>query len=194
MRYFKPCLSHDYEYIKPVISSPTSPLVSSAYVPTDPSGGIIPELNIARESIQIPGSNLHLMYRSSYSVGSMSTLNIRLTPQKIPPTLHRIHLVIKISGLLTRKTFEADKNLHYTFSWNRRNAYNQKVYGVVQADVSVGYYYENCVQPVWTSSMRRMKGFDVDISYIGGWNLDIHHHYNDFQGMFIFDWISLNYF
>ena len=183
MKYFQPCLSHDYETMKPIISSPHSPTVSSAHVPTNPPGGIIPELNIARESIDIPGSNVHLMYRSSYSVGAMSTLNIRLTPHKIPQSLHQIHLIIKVSGLLTRKTFEADKNLYYTFSWNRKNAYNQKVYGFVEADISVGYHYENCDQPIWITRNNRMKGFDVDISYIGGWNLDIHHHYNHFQGI-----------
>ena len=92
MRYFQPCLSHDYEAMKPIISSPHSLSVLSAHVPTNPPGGIIPELNIARESIDIPGSNVHLMYRSSYSVGAMSTLNIRLTPHKIPQSLHQIHL------------------------------------------------------------------------------------------------------
>ena len=182
MRYFKPCLSHDYETIKPIISSTYGSLVSSASVPRDPPGGIIPELSTVRESVQIPGSNIYLMYRSSYSVGAMSILNIRLTPNKIPQRLYRIHVIIKISGLLTRKTFEADKNLHYTFSWNRRNVYNQKVYGFVEADISIGYHYENCAQPIWITRMNRMKGFDVDISYIGGWNLDIHHHYNHFQG------------
>ena len=170
--------------MKPIISSSYSPSVSSANVPTSPPGGIIPELNIARESVQIPGSNIYLMYRSSYAVGAMSTLNIRLTLNEIPQRLYRIHLIVKISGLLTRKTFEADKNLHYTFSWNRRNVYNQKVYGFVEADISVGYHYEKCVQPIWITRMSRMKGFDVDISDIGGWNLDIHHHYNHFQGMY----------
>ena len=182
MRYSKPCLSHDYESIKPAINSPHNPSISSAHTPTNPPGGIIPELNIARESIEIPGSNIHLMYRSSSSVGAMSTLNIRLTPKIIPRSLYQIHLIIKVSGLLTRKTFEADKNLYYTFSWNRQNAYSQKVYGFVEADISVGYHYENCDQPIWITRKSRMKGFDVDISYIGGWNLNIHHHYNHFQG------------
>ena len=159
--------------------------MSSAYVPRNPPGGIIPELNVARESIPIPGSNVHLMYRSSYSVGAMSTLNIRLTSTKIPQSLHKIHLIVKVSGMLTTKTFEADQNLFYTFSWNRRNAYNQKVYGFVPADISVGYHYKNCDQPIWISRMSQMKGFDVDISYIGGWNLDIHHHYNHYQGTYI---------
>ena len=165
-----------------MISTPYSPLVMSAAISTNPSGGIVPELGVATESIQIPGSSVHLMYRSSYSIGAMSTLNIRLTPNRIPQHLRRIQVVIKISGLSTRKTFEADKNLHYTYSWNRRNAYNQKVYGFADAHISIGYYYKNCDQPIWVTRISRMKGFDVDISYIGGWNLDIHHHYNHYQG------------
>ena len=28
-----------------------------------------------------------------------------------------------------------------------------------------------------------LKGFDVDIADVGGWNLDIHHHYNFHEGI-----------
>ena len=172
--------------MKPVITSVNGPSFSSASSPIDPPGGIIPELSVARESVKIPGSDVHLMYRSSYSVGAMSTLDIRLTPHEIPRSLHRIHLHIRVSGISTRKEFEPDQNLHYTFSWNRRNVYNQKVYGFVEADISVGYHYESCGHPIWITQMSRMKGFDVDISDIGGWNLDIHHHYNHYQGILIY--------
>lgn len=30
--------------------------------------------------------------------------------------------------------------------------------------------------------MAVLQGFDVDISDIGGWSLDVHHHYNFHEG------------
>ena len=36
---------------------------------------------------------------------------------------------------------------------------------------------------LWSVQMVRVRGFDVDISGIGkDWNLNIHHHYNPYQG------------
>lgn len=32
--------------------------------------------------------------------------------------------------------------------------------------------------------MAVLQGFDVDISDIGGWSLDVHHHYNFHEGKF----------
>ncbi len=38
-----------------------------------------------------------------------------------------------MEGLVYEKIFEADAGLKYKFAWDRRNAYNQKVYGIVTA-------------------------------------------------------------
>lgn len=92
----------------------------------------------------------------------------------------------QVAGTVFRKTFEADPNLEFTFGWDKRNVYNQKVFGTVAAQVAVGYHYEssNCSkEPIWETMMTRMKGFDVPISDIGGgWNLEIHHFYNAHEG------------
>lgn len=89
---------------------------------------------------------------------------------------------VEIEGSLHVKTYEADPNLTHTFAWNKRNVYKQKVYGVVQAKVSIGYQHSTCEDPVWETQTADIKGFDVDISDIGGWGLDIHHHYNFHEG------------
>ena len=49
-------------------------------------------------------------------------------------------------------------------------------------EVSVGYQYRNCSAVVWDTQATRLPGFPVDISDIGGWNLNIHHHYHADQG------------
>jgi teneurin len=59
---------------------------------------------------------------------------IQLTPDVIPANLAVIHLKVTIEGLVSEKVFEAEASLKYKFSWDRRNAYNQKVYGIVSAN------------------------------------------------------------
>lgn len=88
---------------------------------------------VVQETIALPDSELYLMYHSSRSAGYMSTVFVQLTPDQLPHGLVIIHLRISIEGLLFEKTFEAEPNLKYKFAWDRRNAYNQKAYGIVSA-------------------------------------------------------------
>ena len=39
--------------------------------------------------------------------------------------LLRIHLVVRVSGVVSKKSFEADPGLRFTFHWDKRNVYNQ---------------------------------------------------------------------
>ena len=59
-----------------------------------------------------------------------------------------------------------------------------QVYGLTEAVVSVGYEHHDCDSIIWHHSTVTLKGYDVDISNIGGWNLDIHHHYNPNEGIY----------
>lgn len=73
------------------------------------------------------------MYHSSRAGGYLSTIQLQLTPESIPKDLKLIHLRISIEGILFEKVFEADPAIKYTYAWNRRNVYRQKVYGVATA-------------------------------------------------------------
>lgn len=57
-----------------------------------------------------------------------------------------------------------------------------QVYGVAQCKISIGYEHESCSSIVWETQTCTLQGFDVDISDIGGWSLDVHHHYNFHEG------------
>ena len=107
-----------------------------------------------------------------------------LSSSQIPNSLIRIHVIVRVAGNVFEAKLEPDTNLRHTFAWDKRNIYNQKVYGIVDAEVSVGYEYETCSHLVWSAQMVRIKGYDVDISNIGGWNFNIHHHYNPYQGTY----------
>ena len=86
-----------------------------------------------QESLQIPGTSVYLVYHSSETPGYMSTILIQLTPEVVPPELQVVHLRVVVEGLVHERMFEADSGLKYKFAWDRRNAYNQKVYGIVTA-------------------------------------------------------------
>lgn len=175
------CLEHD---------STLTPHIIPTWMP-EALGGIpgksviFAEPQIVQESIAIPGSDLHLMYQSSQAAGYLSTVHMRLTGPKIPETLTHVHVRVELEGFLHLKTYEADPNLTHTFAWNKRNVYKQKVYGTALAKISVGYQHSTCKEPVWETQTATLQGFDVDISDIGGWGLDIHHHYNFHEGKFI---------
>ncbi|XP_055298195.1 teneurin-a isoform X7 [Sitodiplosis mosellana] len=174
------CLDHAHELLKPQVISTWMP----AGVGSKPGKRtIFAETQIVQETIQIPGSELHLTYQSSQAPGYLSLVRMRLTQEKIPKTLTHVHVGVEIEGSLHVKTYEADPNLSHTFAWNKRNVYKQKVYGISIAHISVGYQYSTCAQPIWETQTAKLQGFDVDISDIGGWGLDIHHHYNFHEGI-----------
>jgi hypothetical protein len=111
-----------------------------------------------------------------------STIDIQLTGKNISSSLTRVHLVVRISGTMFKKTFEADEDLWFTFSWDKRNVYQQKVFGISDAEVSIGYQYSSCTQTIWNVQNTKLRGFDEDISHIGHWNLNIQNYYNHHQG------------
>lgn len=167
---------------------------------------------IVQESILIPGSDLHLMYQSSQSAGYFSLLYMRLTGSQIPSSLSHVHIRVEIEGSIYTKMYEADPDLTHVFAWNKRNVYKQKVgrksrcrgrsidrtrrkliisgfelrqvYGVALAKISIGYQYSNCANVIWETQTATLNGFVVDISDIGGWSLDVHHHYNFHEGIY----------
>jgi len=90
-------------------------------------------VQVLQESLSIPGTDIYLVYRSSQTSGYMSTIVIQLTPDDVPRRLVIVHLRIIVEGVVFERRFEADPDLKYRFTWDRRNAYNQKVYGIVTA-------------------------------------------------------------
>ncbi|KAG5879649.1 hypothetical protein JTB14_012096 [Gonioctena quinquepunctata] len=174
------CDDHDTEILRPIITGTWLP---EAVGGMQGKSVIFAETQIVQESIPIPGSDLHILYQSSQSTGYLSTIDMKLTGPTIPPSLTHVYIRVEVEGSLHTKTYEADPNLTHTFAWNKRNIYKQKVYGIVQAKISIGYQHSTCLEPVWETQTADIKGFDVDISDIGGWGLDIHHHYNFHEGI-----------
>lgn len=175
------CPAHDYERLRPIIVSdwrqhyPRQNHVNSSTV--------LLESQTVQETIPLFATDVHLVHHSSRANGFNSIVELQLTPDKIEATLKFVHLKITIEGILFDKTFEADPNLVYTYAWNRQNIYKQKVYGLANALVRVGYEYANCSGVIWETQTVIVAGYDMPISEVGGWNMNIHHRYNFHQGI-----------
>ncbi len=183
-RYMQPCVAHDHETMVPLIISSHMPSFYASASAASPETEAVVETRELRRRLLIPGSGLRLLHRSTSSpAGAKSFLHMRLTPMAVAPSLVRVHLSVRLSGTLFLRTLDADPCLEFVYAWDRRNAYNQKVYGVAKAKVAIGYEYTGCDRPIWIARVVVMKAHDVDVSGIGeGWNLEVQHHYNVAQG------------
>ncbi|XP_054107162.1 teneurin-1 isoform X3 [Callithrix jacchus] len=147
-------------------------------------GTIVPELQVVQEEIPIPSSFVRLSYLSSRTPGYKTLLRILLTHSTIPAGMIKVHLTVAVEGRLTQKWFPASTNLVYTFAWNKTDIYGQKVWGLAEALVSVGYEYETCPDVIlWEQRTVVLQGFEMDASNLGGWSLSKHHIFNPQSGI-----------
>ncbi|XP_038628395.1 teneurin-2 isoform X2 [Tachyglossus aculeatus] len=163
-----------------IISSPLSTFFSAA----PGRNPIVPETQVLHEEIEIPGTNLKLCYLSSRTAGYKSLLKISMTQSVVPLSLIKVNLMVAVEGHLFQKSFQASPNLAYTFIWDKTDAYGQRVYGLSDAVVSVGFEYETCPSLIlWEKRTALLQGFELDPSNLGGWSLDKHHVLNVKSGI-----------
>ncbi|XP_039427734.1 teneurin-1 isoform X2 [Corvus cornix cornix] len=147
-------------------------------------GTVIPELQVVQEEIAIPSSFVKLSYLSSRTPGYKTLLRIILTHTTIPSGMAKVHLIVAVEGRLLQKWFPAAANLVYTFAWNKTDIYGQKVSGLAEAMVSVGYEYETCPDFIlWEKRTVILQGFEMDASNLGGWSINKHHVLNPQSGI-----------
>ncbi|XP_048349965.1 teneurin-4 [Sphaerodactylus townsendi] len=165
----------------PVVSP--SPLTAFASACSE-RGPIVLEIQALQEEIKISGSKIKLSYLSSRTSGYKSVLRISLTHPTIPFNLMKVHLMVAVEGRLFRKWFAAGPELSYYFVWDKTDVYNQKVYGLSEAFVSVGFEYESCPDLIlWEKRTAVLQGYEIDASKLGGWSLDKHHALNIQSGI-----------
>uniref|UniRef100_A0AAX7SZ72 Teneurin transmembrane protein 3 n=1 Tax=Astatotilapia calliptera TaxID=8154 RepID=A0AAX7SZ72_ASTCA len=162
-------------FIRPSPVIVASPL-STFYRSSPEDGPIIPETQVLQEQTSIPGSDLNLIYLSSRAAGYKPVLKVTMTQTSIPFNLMKVHLMVAVVGRLFQKWFPAQPNLSYTFIWDKTDAYGQRVYGLSEAVVSVGFEYESCLDLIlWEKRTAILQGYELDASNVGGWTLDKHH-------------------
>lgn len=47
----------------------------------------------------------------------------------------------------------------------------------------IGFDYSDCALPIWSTLTTTMRGFDMEVSELGTWNVDMHHRYNFHQAV-----------
>uniref|UniRef100_A0A672I683 Teneurin transmembrane protein 3 n=1 Tax=Salarias fasciatus TaxID=181472 RepID=A0A672I683_SALFA len=162
-------------FIRPSPVIVASPL-STFYRTSPEDAPIIPETQVLQEETSIPGSDLNLIYLSSRAAGYKPVLKVAMTQSSIPFNLMKVHLMVAVVGRLFQKWFPAQPNLSYTFIWDKTDAYGQRVYGLSEAVVSVGFEYESCLDLIlWEKRTAVLQGYELDASNMGGWTLDKHH-------------------
>uniref|UniRef100_A0A8C5A5Z0 Teneurin transmembrane protein 3 n=1 Tax=Gadus morhua TaxID=8049 RepID=A0A8C5A5Z0_GADMO len=162
-------------FIRPSPIIVASPL-STCYRSSPEDGPIVPETQVLQEETTIPGSDLNLVYLSSRAAGYKPVLKVTMTQSAVPFNLMKVHLMVAVVGRLFQKWFPAQPNLSYTFIWDKTDAYSQRVYGLSEAVVSVGYEYESCLDLIlWEKRTAVLQGYELDASNMGGWTLDKHH-------------------
>ncbi|XP_073343278.1 teneurin-4 isoform X6 [Pagrus major] len=145
---------------------------------------VVPEIQSLQEEVPIPGTEMNLGYLSSRTPGYKSILRVTLTHSTIPFNLMKVHLMVAVEGRLFRKWFPAAPNLSYDFVWDKADVYSQKVYGLSEAFVSVGFEYESCPDLIlWEKRTAVLQGYETTASKLGGWTIDKHHALNIQSGI-----------
>jgi hypothetical protein len=148
------CWSHNYNHLRVRILR--SNLLSNQQLYSLPKSAVLMDSGSLQEVISLPSSKLNLVYQSSsrlvfnfpkknafliiffnvfvlfyvfISGGFSMLVHIRLISGQPPESLRTVHLHLTIEGILQIIKLEPVKHLKYTFAWNRRNVYKQKVYG-----------------------------------------------------------------
>ena len=170
---------HNSSELKPIVETSWKEIRTYYY----DNSMILPDSGVVRNELNIIDSNLKLVYTSNQAAGFSSTIFLLLTRNQVPDTLRQIHVHISVEGVLHKQTLDAYPSLSYEFAWDRRNAYEQRVYGVTFAKVKVGYEYEDCDSIYWDVSVVKLAGYDLGSSEIGNWNIDVHHRLNTQQGI-----------
>uniref|UniRef100_A0A3Q3J7W1 Teneurin-4 n=1 Tax=Monopterus albus TaxID=43700 RepID=A0A3Q3J7W1_MONAL len=147
-------------------------------------GTIVPEIQSLQEEAPIPGTDMKLSYLSSRTPGYKSIMRVALTHSTMPFNLMKVHLMVAVEGRLFRKWFPAAPNLSYDFVWDKTDVYSQKVYGLSEAFVSVGFEYESCPDLIlWEKRTAVLQGYETTASKLGGWTIDKHHALNIQSGI-----------
>uniref|UniRef100_H3C4W0 Teneurin-4 n=1 Tax=Tetraodon nigroviridis TaxID=99883 RepID=H3C4W0_TETNG len=165
-----------------------SPLVSPASLTAFAGScserrSVVPEIQ-EEESANTQESDMKFSYLSSRTAGYKSLLRVTLTHSTIPFNLMKVHLMVAVEGRLFRKWFPAAPNLSYDFVWDKADVYSQKVYGLSEVFVSVGFEYESCPDFIlWEKRAAVLQGYETTASKLGGWTVDKHHALNIQSGI-----------
>lgn len=163
------------------------------------------EQQVLGERIPIAGTPFDLVYRSKRMPGYAAnrTVDVKLSGDTIPASLHHIGVQIHIAGRIIEQEFPPDPNQTFQYTWDGLDAYGRPVLGAHTANVRIGYFYEPVYfrvdrfgyngtpgQGVYATPTRDFLELPTFIQVklgnptsgpsqsLGGWTIDVHHSYD----------------
>lgn len=158
------------------------------------------------QHVPLVGTPFGLNYRSDRTPGRKAaySISIPLSGITLPPNVRRIELQITVAGRRIRESFQALLNQTYSFSWDGLDAFGRKVRGTQRAAIEIGYVYPAVYRSpatfarsfaipgtsaitgsrlrdevtLWRNFTRTIGAYDARVPGLGGWTLDVHHHYD----------------
>ncbi|GLS04988.1 hypothetical protein GCM10007860_21370 [Chitiniphilus shinanonensis] len=192
----------------PKAKFPETPTVEEK--PDCESGSIIECQNQALgESLAIVGTPFTINYRSSRHVRK-TEIAIPLTGNSTPPGLQRIDLIVEVAGKRLEKSFPPEANQKFNFEWDGGDAFGRSMFGSHFAKINIGYVYKaKYYQPaefgqafesfgrdaisgssnrnevtLWQKKTYPLMAHGLAALFdIGGWSLNVNHHYNFESGV-----------
>jgi RHS repeat-associated protein len=95
------------------------------------------------EGVQLIGTPYRLRYSSGRAPGNKAnnSVVIGLSGDTVPDSLKRIELELEIAGRQIRKTFPAQPNQTYTFTWDGKDVYGHEIQGEQLATARIDFVY-----------------------------------------------------
>jgi RHS repeat-associated protein/uncharacterized repeat protein (TIGR01451 family) len=157
------------------------------------------------EQLPVTGTEFDLHYQSERTPGrkAETTVDIPLTSSNPSEELKRVELEVTVAGRRFSRSFSAEADQKYTYTWDGKDVFGRPSLGSHPATIRVGYVYDatyaqtarfglppgnnqeldgNRTRREWTiwRTYRKNIGSSLDARTqgLGGWTLDVHHSYD----------------
>jgi len=175
--------------------------------PCTQTGSIIEcQTQVLGEEVSLPGTPFSLVYRSSRVSGFVqgNSVHVGLIGADSPQTsqIVGIHLQVEVAGRVWDLDYPPDPDQSVVWTWDGLDAYGREVQGAQPVEIEIGYEYQGSyTQPqqgfgspgegvqltadparstvtLWQTFQSVLGGLDHRVQGLGGWSLDVHHHYD----------------
>ncbi len=160
------------------------------------------------EAVDISGTTFRLHYQSDRVPGRKAPyiLEVPLSGARVPASLRRIELEIRVAGRLFTQSYPPAANQRASFTWDGQDAYGRTLQGVQPVTVRIGYVYGAVyMEPakaargfaafavagilltgsqarqeitLWQDWQGSIGAWDARAQGLGGWSLAVHHAYD----------------
>ena len=134
------------------------------------------------ENVHLEPSKVSLVHSGVKQNSYIAAVKIQVL-DKLPKSLLSVKTRIIVEGRVFEDELEAEAYLNSTFKWDGYNVYGYKHYGYAYVNINIGLKYKLCHDIIWKTIKVKIHGHTPLSTNIGGWDLNIHHVYNNNDGI-----------